>query len=63
MSASLDPKKTARAKKIINEVLEPKIKQLVEETNKVLNKQDIQIGCSVEWYLDKFDLKGESDVG
>lgn len=53
MSQSLSPELTAKAKRIIDEALEPKIKKILEEANKLLNKHGIQLGVEVQWFIDK----------
>lgn len=61
MSASLDTKKTLKAKTIIDDALEPKIKKLIEEANRLLNKQGIQVGCEIQWFLDVYKQEENED--
>lgn len=54
-SKSITDVQAKKAENFIKIALEPKIKQIVEEANKILNTHGIQIGASVEWFIDKLE--------
>lgn len=61
MSKSLDEKKAAQTKALIDQVLEPKIKAIVLAANETLKKKGIQLGVSCEWFMDKLPNKSKEE--
>lgn len=52
-SKSITEDQAKKANNFISVALEPKIKQIIDEANKILKKHNIQIGAEVTWFVDK----------
>jgi hypothetical protein len=51
----------ADATKFIDATIEPRIKRIVEEANKLLEvKLKVRIGCEVQWFVESTDDDKES---
>lgn len=59
MSKSVTEEQSKRTAAFIKEVIEPKINKMIEEANKVLRKRGVQVGASVEWFIDKHGSEPE----
>lgn len=52
-SASVEPKKAVRAERLIKEVIEPKVRELIVQANEVLAKHGVAVGAEIQWFIDK----------
>lgn len=59
MSKSVTEAQSKKAITLVNKVIEPKFHSIIAEANKILNKHGIQIGASVDWFIDKYEEKNE----
>lgn len=61
MTKSLTEKEYQSTKKLIDQVLEPKIREMIEATNKILKNKNIQIGAELQWFMDSIQEDSHND--
>lgn len=62
MSKTITDDKYKKTAKLITEKVEPRIRVIVDEVNKVLAKDGVRAGVELQWFFDSLDSKEERKV-
>ena len=59
MPKTISDEKYAKAKALIETVVEPRIKEIVGQLNVILSTQGIRAGAELTWLFDELEPRGE----